>query len=257
MRSPARSLPFGTMAGMITLLIAAALTWYVCASLLPWQYLGFTYLPALRRGAGDGQPVLEFLLFWGTVLSAVASANGCINDAARAWFSLGRDRYLPTLVLGGASEVPHALSLDPVPDAHRAGLRLHRGPNQAITFSILSGVLHYTFMSINIVMFRNKWPVGSIRRGYTHPVPSDAGDRAVHAMRDHDLRDLPRLRLAAERHGDLLHHRVAMVSLLPLQVSCAAATSSPCRGRSRRDIERGKAGPPGRRAGHRMTRCLK
>ena len=26
----------------------------------------------------------------------MASANGCINDAARAWFSLGRDRYLPT-----------------------------------------------------------------------------------------------------------------------------------------------------------------
>ena len=24
-------------------------------------------------------------------------------------------------------------------------------------------------MSINIIMFRNKWPVGSIRRGYTHP----------------------------------------------------------------------------------------
>jgi amino acid transporter len=41
--------------------------------------------------------------------------------------------------------------------------------NQAITFSILSGVLHYTFMSINMVMFRNKWPVGVIRRGYTHP----------------------------------------------------------------------------------------
>lgn len=41
--------------------------------------------------------------------------------------------------------------------------------NQAITFAILLGVLHYTFMSINIVMFRNKWPVGSIRRGYTHP----------------------------------------------------------------------------------------
>ncbi len=43
-----------------------------------------------------GSSTLEFLLFWGTVLSAVASANGCINDAARAWFSLGRDRYLPT-----------------------------------------------------------------------------------------------------------------------------------------------------------------
>ena len=41
--------------------------------------------------------------------------------------------------------------------------------NQAITFSILSGVLQYTFMSINIVMFRKKWPLGTIRRGYTHP----------------------------------------------------------------------------------------
>ena len=41
--------------------------------------------------------------------------------------------------------------------------------NQAITFSILSGVLQYTFMSINIMMFRKKWPLGTIRRGYTHP----------------------------------------------------------------------------------------
>ncbi|RWL51247.1 MAG: amino acid permease, partial [Mesorhizobium sp.] len=36
-RSPARSLPYGTMAGMITLLIAAAMTWYVCASMMPWE----------------------------------------------------------------------------------------------------------------------------------------------------------------------------------------------------------------------------
>ena len=50
-RSPARSLPYGTMAGMITLLIAAALTWYVCAGLLPWEYLGITFYPALGRRA--------------------------------------------------------------------------------------------------------------------------------------------------------------------------------------------------------------
>jgi len=35
-----------------------------------------------------------------TLLAAIASANGCINDAARAWFSLGRDRYLPAWFLG-------------------------------------------------------------------------------------------------------------------------------------------------------------
>ena len=38
-----------------------------------------------------------------------------------------------------------------------------------ITFSILSGLLGYTFMSFNMIMFRKKWPLGSIKRGYVHP----------------------------------------------------------------------------------------
>jgi ethanolamine permease len=168
-RSPARSLPFGTMAGMITLLIAAALTWYVCASLLPWQHLGVTYFPLYDAAVVTGTPMLKFLLFWGTVLSAVASANGCINDSARAWFSLGRDRYLPTWfsAVHPKYRTPYRSILFLMPIA--LAFAFIADLNQAITFSILSGVLHYTFMSINIVMFRNKWPVGSIRRGYTHP----------------------------------------------------------------------------------------
>jgi ethanolamine permease len=168
-RSPARSLPFGTMAGMITLLIAAALTWYVCASLLPWQHLGVTYFPLYDAAVATGKPILVFLLFWGTVLSAIASANGCINDAARAWFSLGRDRYLPTWfsAVHPKYRTPYRSILFLMPIA--LAFAFIADLNQAITFSILSGVLHYTFMSINVVMFRNKWPVGSIRRGYTHP----------------------------------------------------------------------------------------
>src|SRR5262245_24256651 len=168
-RSPARSLHFGTMAGMMTLLIAAALTWYVCASLLPWQHLGVTFFPLYDAAVVTGSPILKFLLFWGTVLSAVASANGCINDAARAWFSLGRDRYLPTWfsAVHPTYRTPYRalLFLMPIPLAFAFISDL----NQAITFSILSGVRHYTFMNINVVMFRSKWPVGSIRRGYTHP----------------------------------------------------------------------------------------
>jgi len=168
-RSPPRSLPFGTMAGMITLLIAAALTWYVCASLLPWQHLGVTFFPLYDAAVVTGSPVLKFLLFWGTVLSAVASANGCINDSARAWFSLGRDRYLPTWfsAVHPKYRTPYRSILFLMPIA--LAFAFIADLNQAITFSILSGVLHYTFMSINVVMFRNKWPVGSIRRGYTHP----------------------------------------------------------------------------------------
>src|SRR4051794_37272880 len=168
-RSPARSLPLGTMSGMITLLIAAALTWYVCASLLPWQHLGVTFFPLYDAAVTTGSPVLKFLLFWGTVLSAVASANGCINDASRAWFSLGRDRYLPTWfsAVHPTYRTPYRALLFLMPIA--LAFAFISDLNQAITFSILSGVLHYTFMSINIMMFRRRWPVGSIRRGYTHP----------------------------------------------------------------------------------------
>jgi ethanolamine permease len=168
-RSPARSLPLGTMSGMITLLIAAALTWYVCASLLPWQHLGVTFFPLYDAAVTTGSPVLKFLLFWGTVLSAVASANGCINDASRAWFSLGRDRYLPTWfsAVHPKYRTPYRALLFLMPIA--LAFAFIADLNQAITFSILSGVLQYTFMSINIMMFRKRWPVGSIRRGYTHP----------------------------------------------------------------------------------------
>ncbi|MEP6567820.1 MAG: amino acid permease, partial [Mesorhizobium sp.] len=168
-RSPAHSLPYGTMAGMITLLIAAAMTWYVCASLMPWEYLGITYYPLWDAGKLTGSPLLENLLFIATLLAAIASANGCINDAARAWFSLGRDRYLPTWfsAVHPKYRTPYRSILFLLPIA--LAFAFIADLNQAITFSILSGVLQYTFMSINIMMFRKKWPLGTIRRGYTHP----------------------------------------------------------------------------------------
>ena len=168
-RSPARALPLGTMAGMVTLLLAATMTWYVCASLLPWQLLGSTYFPLWDAGRATQSPLLENMMFITTLLAALASANGCINDAARAWFSLGRDRYLPSWfsAVHPKYRTPYRsiIFLAPIALAFAFVADL----NQAITFSILSGVLQYTFMSINIMMFRNKWPLGSIQRGYTHP----------------------------------------------------------------------------------------
>ncbi|RVD63598.1 amino acid permease, partial [Mesorhizobium sp. M7A.F.Ca.ET.027.03.2.1] len=150
-RSPARSLPYGTMAGMITLLIAAAMTWYVCASMMPWEYLGITYYPLWDAGKLTGSPLLENLLFVATLLAAMASANGCINDAARAWFSLGRDRYLPTWfsAVHPRYRTPYRSILFLLPIA--LAFAFIADLNQAITFSILSGVLQYTFMSINII----------------------------------------------------------------------------------------------------------
>ena len=168
-RSPARSLPFGTMAGIMTLVIAATLTWYVCSGLIPWEYLGIAGTPLFDAARVTGSTSLMVLLFIGTVFATTASANGCINDASRAWFSMGRDHYLPEWF--GAVH-PHyrtpyrsIVFLVPIALIFALGAPL----DQVITFSILSGLLGYTFMTFNMVMFRNKWPLGTIKRGYVHP----------------------------------------------------------------------------------------
>jgi ethanolamine permease len=168
-RSPARSLPLGTMTGMITLLIAATMTWYICAGLMPWEYLGQSITPLFDAARLTDSLPLMVLLFIGTIFSTLASANGCINDASRAWFSMGRDRYLPQ-VFGAVHpkyRTPYRSIVFLVPVAL---VFAYFAPlDQVITFSILSGLLGYTFMSFNVIMFRDKWPLGSIKRGYVHP----------------------------------------------------------------------------------------
>lgn len=170
-RSPGRALPLGTMCGMITLLIAAALTWYVACGLMPWEFIGWDneLAPLYDAARATSSPTLIVILFIGTLLSAVASANGCINDAARAWFSMGRDRYLPAWfgAVHPKYRTPFRSILFLTPIA--ALFALYIPLAQIITFSILSGLLNYTFMPINMWAFRRKWPVGSIRRGFDHP----------------------------------------------------------------------------------------
>ena len=170
-RSPGRALPLGTMTGMITLLIAAALTWYVVCGLLPWQYIGWDaeLAPLYDAARATGLPVLIVILFVGTLFSAIASANGCINDAARAWFSMGRDRYLPAWfgAVHPRYRTPFRSILFLIPIAAVFALWIPLA--QIITFSILSGLLNYTCMPFNMWSFRRKWPLNSIQRGYEHP----------------------------------------------------------------------------------------
>ncbi|HVT50596.1 MAG TPA: APC family permease [Dongiaceae bacterium] len=170
-RSPGRALPLGTMTGIITLLIAAALTWYLCAGLLPWEYVGWDLelAPLYDAAKISGKGWLEAILFVGTLFSAIASANGCINDAARAWFSMGRDRYLPAWfgAVHPKYRTPFRSILFLIPIAAIFALKVPLA--QIITFSILSGLLNYTFMPINVWKFRKMWPLGSIRRGFEHP----------------------------------------------------------------------------------------
>lgn len=169
-RSPARSLPLGTMTGIMTLLIAATMTWFICAGLMPWEYLGQAVTPLFDAARLMDSVPLMVLLFIGTIFSTLASANGCINDASRAWFSMARDRYLPQWfgAVHPRYRTPFRAIVFLVPVAL---LFAYYAPlDQVITFSILSGLLGYTFMTFNVVMFRRKWPLGTIARGYVHPL---------------------------------------------------------------------------------------
>ena len=168
-RSPARSLPFGTLAGVMTLAIAATLTWYVCSGLMPWEYLGQAGVPLFDAARLTDSTVLMVLLGIGTLFATLASANGCINDASRAWFAMGRDRYLPGWfgAVHPKYRTPYRAIIFLVPIA--LIFALGAPIDQVITFSILSGLLEYTFMPLNIILFRKKWPLDSIKRGYEHP----------------------------------------------------------------------------------------
>jgi len=168
-RSPARSLPFGTLAGIMTLLIAATLTWYVCVGLMPWEYLGQAGVPLFDAARLSGSTFLMVVLGIGTLFATLASANGCINDASRAWFAMGRDRYLPSWfgAVHPKYRTPYRSIIFLVPIALLFALQVPL--DQIITFSILSGLLEYTFMPINMILFRRKWPLDTIKRGYVHP----------------------------------------------------------------------------------------
>ena len=112
-RSPARSLPFGTMAGIITLLIAATLTWYVCVG--PDAVGVSRARPARRCSMPRG-------VTGSTVPDGPAVHRHDLLDARLGqWL---HQRRLARLVLDGprplsaglvrrrASELPHALPLD-------------------------------------------------------------------------------------------------------------------------------------------------
>ena len=169
-RSPARSLPLGTLTGIMTLLIAATLTWYIGSGLMAWEYLGQAVTPLYDAARLTGSLPLEIFLFVGTLFATLASANGCINDASRAWFAMGRDRYMP--VWFGAVHpryhTPYRSVVFFVPIAILFAISTPL--DQTITLSILSGLLGYTIMAIAVMIFRRKWPLGSITRGYVHPL---------------------------------------------------------------------------------------
>ena len=126
-RSPARSLPFGTLAGIMTLLIAATLTWYVCSGLLPWEFLGDGVNGAvapLFSAAQDHRIERSDLAVGHRHAVCHAGISQRLHQRRQPRLVLDGARPLPAgLVRRGASGLPHPLPCDHLPGSHRADLR--------------------------------------------------------------------------------------------------------------------------------------
>ncbi len=174
-RSTSRSLPMGAIIGMATLLTGATITWFVCSGLVPAAELGSSIYPLYDAAIATGMPFVIAALFTGTILACLASANGCIHDSSRAWFSMSRDTLIPEQFgqLHPKYKSPHRAILFLLPISLAFGFTGML--DQVVTFSILSALLVYAFTAIMMFKFRNMYPEGHIERAYicpAHPIPA-------------------------------------------------------------------------------------
>lgn len=174
-RSAERSLPVGTIAGMITLMIGATITWFVGSGLVEASILSESLYPLYDAAIATKMPFVINALFLGTVLSCLASANGCIADASRAWYSMARDTLIPEVfaAVHPKYKTPYRAIVFLMPIALAFGFTGLL--DQVITFSILSALLVYILTAYMMFKFRKMYPLGSIKRGYVapwHPFPA-------------------------------------------------------------------------------------
>ena len=174
-RSAGRALPIGALAGMATLLVGATITWFVCSGLIDADQLGSSVYPLYDAAIATKMPFVVAALFVGTMFSCLASANGCINDASRAWFAMSRDTLIPEFFskLHSKYKTPYRAIIFLLPISIAFGFTGLL--DQTVTFSILSAVLAYIFTAIMMFKFRRMYPLGSIKRGYIspwHPAPA-------------------------------------------------------------------------------------
>lgn len=174
-RSTGRALPVGSMVGLVTLLIGATATWFVCSGLVGAEQLGASVYPLYDAALATGKPFVIGALFIGTILACLASANGCINDSSRAWFAMSRDTLIPGVfaVTHPKYKTPYRAILFLLPISIAFGFTGLL--DQVITFSIFSAILVYILTVVMMFKFRRMYPIGSIKRGYTspwHPLPA-------------------------------------------------------------------------------------
>jgi len=161
-KRPSRAVPLGQQAGMITLLVGAAMTLFICANLLPSNIpaegLGVSVYPLFEAAQASGVPVLIGLLAIGTLLTCVSSANGCVCDSSRSWFALSRDHFVSNWFssVHPKYQTPYKAVIFTMPIAIAFAFSGYL--DQVITFSIVSGLLCYVLIPFSLIRFRKMFP---------------------------------------------------------------------------------------------------
>ena len=157
------------------LLIGATTTWFVCSGLVPAEKLGESAYPLYDAALATGKLYVIIALFVGTIMACLASANGCINDASRAWFAMSRDGLIPPIFAKTHPKykTPYRATVFLLPIS--MAFAFTGMLDQVVTFSIFSALMVYVLTVIMMFRFRKMYPLGTIERGYVapiHPVPA-------------------------------------------------------------------------------------
>ncbi|MHC1625489.1 MAG: APC family permease [Methermicoccaceae archaeon] len=166
---PGRAVPLGTVAGMTTLLVGATLTWFLATRLVDWTIMRESPYPLYDAALATGSTAIIGALAIGTLFSCLASANGCINDTSRSWFAMARDGFVNEWWAGvhPKYKTPYRGVLLTMPLAVVFGFSGLL--DQVIAFSISSGLMVYFIIAIASILFRKRWPLGTIPREYVSP----------------------------------------------------------------------------------------
>lgn len=169
-RSAGRSIPVGATVGLVTLLIGGTTTWFICSGMVDANILKDSVYPLFDAAKGTGSAVVANALFIGTMFACLASANGCITDSSRAWYSMSKDMLIPDFfaVVHPKYNTPYRAILFLLPIAIAFGFTGLL--DQIVTFSILSALLVYIFTAYMMFKFRKMYPIGHIQRSYTAPL---------------------------------------------------------------------------------------
>lgn len=170
-KRPTRAVPLGQQAGMITLLLMAGMTLFICAGLIGVDELGASVYPLFEAAQNSGVWILVLMLAVGTLFTCLASSNGCINDSSRSWLALSRDNFISDWFsdVHPKYKSPYKAVIFTIPVS--AGFAFSGYLDQVITFSIMSGLVCYVMIPFALIRFRKMYPTtNSLIRPYFGPL---------------------------------------------------------------------------------------